>query len=382
MVTSSFLPGRGGIESYLAELAGELAPRLAVMAQAQRDGKPIPDDLPYPTVGYQGRLFLPTATALKAVLETAGRLGVDKVLFGTPWPAGLLGPGLAAAGLRYSAIVHGAEVLVPAVVPGPASRLARSLAGADHLFFVSEFTRLKVEGILARRALPRPPATLLRARVDLGRFHPDARAAELAARWGLEGRPVILCLGRLVRRKGAHRLIAAMPGIARRIPNAVLLIAGTGPQAGRLRRMAARSSADIRLLGRIAKNDMPACYALADVFALPVADRLRGLDIEGLGVVLLEAAACGTPCVTGKSGGTPEAVIDESTGFVVDATNEQQLAGAIVALLSDPDRAKEMGARGRRHVASQFSRAGLPESLLTWLGETTTIKEPRPRDRG
>jgi phosphatidylinositol alpha-1,6-mannosyltransferase len=105
------------------------------------------------------------------------------------------------------------------------------------------------------------------------------------------------------------------------------------------------------------------------VFALPVADRYFGLEMEGLGVVLLEAAASGAPCVTGRSGGTPEAVLDGSTGFVVDAKDPDQLSDRIAWLLEHPERAIEMGLAGREHVRKEFSALELPASFLAWLSD-------------
>jgi phosphatidyl-myo-inositol dimannoside synthase len=372
MVTSSFLPGRGGIENHLAELAAELAPRLAVMAQARRDGKPLPPDLGYPTVPYPRPVFLPTPGAVRAVLDAAMRLGVDRVLFGTPWPTSLMGPALRRAGISYAVMVHGAELLVPASLPIIRRRLARSLAEADLLFPISNFTHTNLRLMLNRFGLPTPPCALLSARVDLRRFRPDVDGARLRRRWGLGERPVVLCFGRLVKRKGVDRLIEAMPEISKRAPEVVLLVAGTGPQEKRLRRMAKEVDADVRFAGNVPPEDAPACYALCDVFALAVADRLGGLDTEGLGVVLLEAAACAKPCVTGRSGGTPEAVVHEVTGLVVDATNRREIIEAIVRLLRDSELAARMGAAGRRH-ATEMSRSATPPELLSWLGKTSTI---------
>jgi phosphatidylinositol alpha-1,6-mannosyltransferase len=153
------------------------------------------------------------------------------------------------------------------------------------------------------------------------------------------------------------------------VPEAVAVIAGTGPELGRLEELARTSPGRVIVAGRVEDDDAPAYYALADVFALPVADRYFGLEIEGLGVVLLEAAACGTPCVTGRSGGTPEAVINERTGFVVDAKDPGQLSDRIAWLLENPDRASEMGQAGREHARKEFSALELPVSFLAWLND-------------
>jgi phosphatidylinositol alpha-1,6-mannosyltransferase len=368
MVTSSFLPGRGGIESYLAELCELVSPRLAALAPSKRDGQALPTDLSYPTFGGPGSMLVPNKKVVAAIERTCSQLGTDKVLFGTPWPLGLLGPQLRAAGLRYAAIIHGAELKVPAAVPGLRSKLATSLAGADLLMPVSDYTNRIVHELLGHRDNP-PRIENLRARVDLNRFHPGVDPNPIREKFGLSAADhVVLCFGRLVRRKGVHRLIEAMPEISRRVPHALLVVAGTGSELKKLRRQAERAKARVAFAGRVPDEDAPAYYRLADVFALPVVDRWMGLEIEGLGVVLLEAAACGTPCVTGRSGGTPEAVVDGRTGYVVDARNPDELVDHIVRLLKDRVLAEKMGAAGRRHVEENYSAGIPPTPLLEWLG--------------
>jgi phosphatidylinositol alpha-1,6-mannosyltransferase len=366
LVTSSFLPGRGGIESYLAQLCAELAPRVAVLAPGTRDGAPIPHDLSYPADGADDSLLWPGRRARTEVVEAAARHATDKVLFGTPWPLVLAGPSLRRAGLRYAAIVHGAELTVPAAVPGLRSRLTRALRGADVLFAVSEYTAAQLRRLVGRRG---PDVDLLRARVDLERFRRDAKSSEIRGRYGVSGdAPVVLCFGRLVARKGIDRMIRAMPAVRARVPEAVLVVAGTGPRSRSLRRVARRSAAPVAFTGRVADDDAPALYATASVFALPVADRWFGLEVEGLGVALLEAAACEVACVAGRSGGTPEAVLDGEMGFVVDARDERALADRVAWLLEHPAEARAFGQRGRRHVAEEFTNRPLPASLTEWLG--------------
>jgi phosphatidylinositol alpha-1,6-mannosyltransferase len=369
LVTSSFLPGRGGIESYLAELCTRLAPRLAVYAPAKRDGEMLPEDLPYPVKGHPGSMLVPGPRTAHAIVSEAARLGLTKVLFGTPWPLVLTGPRLAAAGLSYGVVVHGAELSVPGALPLLRIRLARALARADLVLAVSEHTARATKRLIERAGLACPPLGLLRARVDLERFNPEVDTTALAARYGLSADDrVVLCLSRLVKRKGVHRLIDAFPEISARVPGALLVVAGTGPQQRRLRRLARANQARVLFVGRVDEADAPAWYARADVFVLPVADRWLGLEVEGLGVVLLEAAAAGTPCVTGRSGGTPEAVLDGRSGYVIDACDRSALIEATTRLLADPELARRLGAAGREHVRRAFSEAPLPSILVDWLG--------------
>ncbi len=367
LVTSSFLPGRGGIESYLAELCSELAPNLAVLAPGSRDGKPLPGDLPYPVFAGPEPMLFPSRRVALAIERRAADLDTRKILFGTPWPLSLLAPRLSPA-LRYAVMVHGAEMLLPAAVPVLRGRLARALSGAEALFAVSDFTAGKIEDLLARARQPVPPIERLRVPVDTERFSPDLDAGSIRSRYDLTPSDrVILCFGRLVKRKGVHRLIEVLDEIDDKVGNVVLVVAGTGPEERRLRKLASTVRTRVVFTGRVREQDAPLVYAGADLFVLPVVDRYRGLETEGLGIVLLEAAACGKACVTGRSGGTPEAVLDGKTGYVIDATDRRRMIESVTELLKDRDRATEMGRAGRDHVVADNSFERPPAPLLEWL---------------
>ena len=374
MVSSSFLPGRGGIESYLAELCDELAPRVAVLAAGRREGRDLPSDLGYPTVPFPGRLLVPGPRARRAAIDAARRLEVDRVIFGTPWPLVLMAPKLKEAGLSYAVIVHGAELLVPAAIPVVKRRLARALDAADLVLAVSDFTASKVSDLLATHGYDDPGVPILRARVDTGRFRPDVDGSAIRERHGIApDDKVILCFGRLVRRKGVHRLLEVLGRIRAQVGDITLVVAGTGPEMKKLQRAAQEQALPVVFAGRVPDDEAPLYYAAADLFALPVADRYRGLEVEGLGVVLLEASATGLPCVTGRSGGTPEAVLDGRTGLVIDASDPDALAAACVRLLNHPEQAAQMGVAGREHVITEFAPGHFPEELNQWLGRGRSI---------
>ncbi|MGH2807201.1 MAG: glycosyltransferase family 4 protein [Actinomycetota bacterium] len=369
LVTSSFLPGRGGIESYLASLCAALSPRVAVVAPGRRGRERLPKALGYPLYAGPGRMLAPVPKVAEITASVAATLGTDRVLFGTPWPLVLTAPAMARRGLRYAVIAHGAELIVPGAVPGLRARLARALGGAELLLPVGEYTGGQVRRLLERSGESIPPIEILRARVDTERFHPNVDPEPARAALGLDpGARVVLCFGRLVPRKGVDRLVRAIPALRARVPEAVLVVAGTGPEEKRLRQLADEvAPGAVAFAGRVPDELAPSYYSLADVFALAVVDRYRGLEVEGLGVVLLEAAATETPCVTGRSGGTPEAVVDAETGFVVDATDEKILIDRIAGLLENEHLARQMGRAGRRHVLANFAGEAALAPLTRWL---------------
>ena len=191
---------------------------------------------------------------------------------------------------------------------------------------------------------------LLSPGVDADRFAPRGGGPA-----GPSDAPVVLCLSRAVPRKGHARLLAVWPELRRRHPGARLVLAGSGPELPALRRTAA-GLPGVDVLGRVAEADLPALYAAADVFVLPVADRLGGLVTESLGIVLLEAAAAGLPVVSGRAGGTAEAVLHERTGLLLDdATDHEQLVGAVDRLLGDEALRRRFGEAGRAWVRSAWT---------------------------
>ena len=145
-------------------------------------------------------------------------------------------------------------------------------------------------------------------------------------------------MSRLVARKGQDVLVAGWPRVLARHPDARLLLVGGGPAEASLRRASPRLGLErsVVLTGPVAPDQLPAHYAAGDVFAMPCRTRRAGLDVEGLGMVFLEAAACGLPVVAGTSGGAPEAVQEGVTGYVVDPRSPDAVADAIAGLLDDP----------------------------------------------
>lgn len=168
---------------------------------------------------------------------------------------------------------------------------------------------------------------------------------------------MVVCVSRLVARKGQDVLVEAWPQVLARHPDARLLLVGGGPDEAALRRavVARGLEGSVVLTGAVDAAELPAHYAAGDVFAMPCRTRRAGLDVEGLGMVFLEAAAVGLPVVAGTSGGAPEAVQEGVTGHVVDPRSPAAVAAALTGLLDDPARARAMGAAGRSWVEQRWS---------------------------
>jgi phosphatidylinositol alpha-1,6-mannosyltransferase len=234
------------------------------------------------------------------------------------------------------------------MLPGARQALRRIGDHCDVVTYLGEYFRGRLAGPLG----PHPRLVQLTPGVDVETFRPDVDGFAVRARYGLAGRPVIACVSRLVRRKGQDTLLHALPMIRAAVPDAALLLVGEGGYRNDLERLAARLGvADaVVFTGGVAHGELPAHYAAADVFAMPCRTRRAGLDVEGLGIVYLEASATGLPVLAGDSGGAPDAVRDGETGYVVDGRDVHAVAERLITLLRNVGLRARFGAEGRAWV--------------------------------
>ncbi|MGH3594422.1 MAG: glycosyltransferase family 4 protein, partial [Mycobacterium sp.] len=320
----------------------------------------------YQVVRHPGTLMLPGPTVDGRMRRLIAEHDIDTVWFGAAAPMGLLAHRARRAGAtRVLASTHGHEVGW-SMLPVARSVLRRIGDGSDVVTFVSCYTRERFASAFG----PEVALEHLPPGVDTDRFRPDpASRAELRARYRLGQRPTVVCLSRLVPRKGQDVLIRALPSIRRRVDGAALVIAGGGPYLTTLRRLAERFgvSEHVTFTGGVPAGELPAYHAMADVFAMPCRTRGAGLDVEGLGIVFLEASATGVPVIAGCSGGAPETVRPGKTGLVVDGRSISQVADGVTELLADPDRAAGMGAAGRDWVTAHWRWDALAARLADLL---------------
>jgi phosphatidylinositol alpha-1,6-mannosyltransferase len=374
LVTNDFPPRRGGIQSYLENLVKELVlaggHSITVYAPKWKDADDYDrraaasgvDVVRHPTT-----LMVPEPSVAVRMRRLIARDGIDTVWFGAAAPLALLAPLARDAGARrVIASTHGHEVGW-SMLPLARTALRRIGNDTDVVTFVSHYTRSRFASAFG----PQAALEHLAPGVDTERFEPDSVArAELRARYGLGGRPVIVCVSRLVPRKGQDMLIQALPSIRQRVPGAALVIVGGGPYLDKLRRLAHGFGVadDVVFTEGVPAEELSAHHAMADVFAMPCRTRGSGLDVEGLGIVYLEASATGVPVVAGRSGGAPESVRDGETGLVVDGWDVGAIAAAVGDLLADHQRAAAMGAAGRQWVVENWqwrTKARRLSELLT-----------------
>ena len=357
IVTNDFPPRRGGIQSFVHVLASRLPEGSVTVYAPSWDGAVAFDSRqPFPVIRHPTSLMLPVPSVGRRGGRILHEYSCDTVLFGAAAPLGLLASSLRRAGARrIVALTHGHEAGW-AALPGARALLRRIGDSVDVMTYLGEYFRAR----LARALSPQAAARMERLApgVDTAAFRPGAGGEAIRQRLGIgRDRPVVVCVSRMVPRKGQDTLIRAWPRVLASAPGKpVLLLVGDGPYRAELRRLAQRIGVadSIRFTGPVPWEELPAYYDAGDVFAMPCRTRRRGLDVEGLGIVYLEASATGLPVIGGDSGGAPDAIINGETGYVVPGRDATGVAERIIELLSDPAGAAAMGEKGMAWVEREW----------------------------
>jgi phosphatidyl-myo-inositol dimannoside synthase len=365
LVTNDFPPRPGGIQSFVHNLAvRQPLDSVVVYASTWRGAEKFDAEQPFEVVREATGLLLPTPTVARRAAHLARTRDCDTVWFGAAAPLGLLAAGLRRrAGItRAVAQTHGHEIGW-AALPGARGLLRRIARGADVVTYLGEYTRVRLMRALGGLT----ELHRLAPGVDVEAYSPDVDGTGVRRRYSLGGRPVVVCVSRLVPRKGQDALIRALPAIRRRVPDAALLIVGGGPYRSTLERLARDVGGTVVFTGSVPAAELPSHYAAGDVYAMPCRTRGLGLDVEGLGIVYLEASATGLPVVAGDSGGAPDAVRDGETGYVVGGRDVAAVADRVAALLADPALARRLGAAGRGWVEREWRWEAQAERMRALL---------------
>ncbi|MDW8248418.1 MAG: glycosyltransferase family 4 protein [Myxococcales bacterium] len=276
-------------------------------------------------------------------------------------------------------VTHGRELLW--TPPEPLARAYRwlrasTLQRADAVISVSRFTR---ELALNLKVLPHRVHVLPNG-TDPEKFSPGEPSSRLREYLNAEGRPVVLTVARLVERKGIDVTLRSIRILRTTHTDLLYIVAGDGPDRGRLEGLVARLGLEknVRFLGTVSEETLLDLYRLANVFVMM--SRSEGFDVEGFGVALLEANACGKAVIGAREGGIPDAIEDEVTGLLVPPRDEHALAAALGRLLNDPKLRERLGHAGRAKVVEARSwhhtAAGLVRILEDRLGSYRVL---RPR---
>jgi phosphatidylinositol alpha-1,6-mannosyltransferase len=369
LVTNDYPPKIGGIQSLLWEWWRRLPPdRFAVLTSPYEGADAFDAAEPYRIERTPEPFLLPHPWMVKRINDLADDFGADLVVLDPAVPLGLVGPSLK---LPYDLVLHGAEVTVPGRLPFSKQALAYTLRRARHIIAAGGYPASEAEHAAGREL----PTTVVPCGVDPDRFRVLDPAERIAAREHFDipvDAELVVGISRLVPRKGFDTAIRAVARIKHRRPDLLLVIAGSGREEGRLRRLADELDAPVHFAGGVPHDDLPKLYGCADVFTMLCRNRWGGLEQEGFGIVFVEAASCGIPQVAGDSGGAAEAVAHGETGLVVDdPENVQAVADAFEQLLDDDELRVSMGLRSRERVESDFAY----DVLARRLGETLGVDD-------
>lgn len=356
LITNDFGPRAGGIESFVIGLL-ERMPKSQVVVYTSMQGDTKSYDADWfnsfgvKVIRDRSKILLPTPRVVRTLQSLIRQEGIENIWFGAAAPLGVSARWLKKAGAsNVVALTHGHEVWWARIWPfsWAISEIAKQ---SNHLTYLGEFTK----AAMIKRVGDRNKLVRVAPGIDTEHFKPVS-AAQLREELQLAHRPTIVTVGRLVHRKGQDRLLEALPRIIKEIPDVALVFVGEGPHRQQLDNLVKKLGLQnhVYFIGRIQFSELPKYICVGDVFAMPSRSRFFGLEVEGLGIVYLEASACGLPVIAGASGGAPDAVIAGETGLVVDGNNLEEIAQSCIKLLKSKELRDQMGKNGRAWVIDNW----------------------------
>jgi phosphatidylinositol alpha-1,6-mannosyltransferase len=358
-ITNDFGPRAGGIETFVIGLIERLPKDSLTVYTSSQDHASDYDqkwlrDFGVKVIRDPSKILLPTPRTIRAVKKVIKDEDIKTAFFGAAAPLALMSRAIRKAGIsNIVALTHGHEVWWSKVWP---FKLAIRFIGnnVDHLTYLGDYTRSEISKALSLKASH--AMVKIAPGIDTDHFAPHPGAVELRRSLGLSDKKVIVSVGRLVHRKGQDTLIAALPEILQHHPTAHILMVGEGPYREHLEKLVAKHDVEsaITFIGRVQYSDLPRYLSAGELFAMPSRSRLAGLEVEGLGIVYLEASSCELPVIAGRSGGAPDAVLEGVTGLTVDGTKPRDIAAAVISLFDNPAASRDMGLAGRKWISSNW----------------------------
>ena len=358
LVTNDLGPHAGGIESFILGLLGQMNGRDIVIYTSSEEGsnnfdQNLQEKFGVRVIRDRSKTLLPTPAVNRRISRVMQQYKSTHIWFGAAAPLGFMAGHLRKRGAqRIIALTHGHEVWWSRIWPFTLvmKAMARKI---DAFGYLGEFTKSAMKKAVGDRT----QFVRIAPGIEIDHFVPGEKSPDLIERYQLGGKFVIVCVARLVHRKGQDKLIQAMPQIISKIPHAKLLIIGKGPYRSHLDSLVEKYNLHnfVTFVGRLSYEELPPHIQLGDIFAMPSRSRLFGLEVEGLGISYLEASSCGLPVIAGSSGGAPDAVLENQTGIVVDGEDVNAIADAIITLYNNKELRASMSLRGRAWAESEWS---------------------------
>lgn len=330
LITLEFPPDKGGVANYLAGICGELKDVVVLKPK-------------------QFRFFWPKwIKTIIQVLQIKHSQKIDMIMLSHILPVGYVALIFKKFfNIPYIVFTHGMDVLVPQTSGWKKFWLKNILKNANFVVANSEFTQSAILNLIGDTENKKTKTEIIYPCPN-----PNIKILEFPKK--LSDKKIILSVGRLVERKGFDKVIEAMPEILKEAPNLVYMIIGDGHYKEKLLELKEKNKLgnNVVFISGVNDKELHVYYGMSDIFIMP-ARKIDG-DVEGFGIVYLEAALFGKPSIAGCDGGSPEAVLDNETGFIVDGNNVDEISKSIIKLLKDEDLRKRMGEAARKRVLDEF----------------------------
>jgi len=348
LCTHDFPPQVGGIQTYSYEVARGLSSRgedVTVLAPRVEGDLEFDREQSFPVIRMKSKieLYLKFFWILR-------RKRIEKILVAHRSDYAVLASWANRVwSLPYYPVIYGGEILIA----GRKKQICSSLERARRIVAISHFTKEK----LAELGVEKEKVTIILPGVDSSRFRPNLDGSAILKKHNLLDRKVILTVAHLVRRKGHSKVIRSLPNVLKKVPNAVYLIVGSGPEEVHLRKLVH----DLGLEGQVifvtyvSDAELPIYYNCCNVFIMPSYEIKEEGDFEGFGIVFLEANACGRPVIGGRSGGVEDAIVEGETGILVNPLREEEITETLLRLLTDEELNRNLGKGGRKRVEQELN---------------------------
>lgn len=354
-LTQDFLPNSGGIAVFLQNLSYQLCRlkhQVDVLTPFNGGCAKVDSRIPYRVYHYRFLKRLSSFVPICSTLRLYWQNRYDVIFIGHFMTTHALGALLLCKvwGVPYVILSHGND-LTYSIATWIDKMVARwLLRDAALMLGNSRFTVNRI-----RENDYSGPTEVLNPGVETTRFHPSVDTAMVRRKYELNDRTVLLAVSRLVAKKNVDGVLKALPKVIKKITNILFIVAGDGDERGRYDVLCheMRLQHYVRFLGNIQNSQLPALYCASDLFVMPSYE--VEASTETFGISFVEASACGLPVIGGRSGGTADAVIDGETGLLVDPHNVDEIAEAIIRLLTDRDLARRLGKNGRLRVEQELS---------------------------
>jgi phosphatidyl-myo-inositol dimannoside synthase len=371
LITTDFPPNIGGVSEYLSQICARLpSSSISVLAQPEENSEKFDYSQHYRVYRdnfyFSNRFVWPKwLVLLKKSRKLIREKGINQILVGQILPVGTVALMFNLLfSVPYIVSTHAMDITILSN-SGRKTRLAKLiLKHSKAVITVSEFTKSR----LVELGIPNEKINIISPGTDLLEHNTIDNQEKMKNKYNLNGKRVLLTVGRIIERKGHMEVLKALPSVLKVFPDTHYVIISDGPYKSELEKYVSINSlkSNVTFTGTISRDDLPSFYRLSEIFIMPTS-MLDNNDVEGFGIVYLEANAFGKPVIGYDTGGVSDAVVNNETGILVEPKNPEEIAVSIISLLKDKDYAQKLGEQGRTRVENEFTWEVRAEKLKELL---------------